>query len=350
MSLRIWLGQSERRLARPAGNAQRTWTERSGVVFTLQHDDGSWGQGEASPLPGFSPDTIDDCRKALSDLDPTLLVPRLEPGMKATVELLLASSRLPAVLPAAKAALETALLDLWARAAGKPAWTLLTDDPAPPSHSVAALLSDLDTARVDAERALARGIRTFKLKVGRAGAEARELEVARQLRALGPELRLRLDANRAWSTEQAVALVPRFAELGLELFEEPCAFTGLPSLASTGVAFGFDESLRDLDLRRVTPQTLSARGVKAVVLKPTLLGGIGACVGWAKRARSNGCAVILSHAFESTLGVAPSAALALALGSTELDQGLDLPEETPFFRDGQIVPWQTPGFGLEQHE
>ena len=125
------------------------------------------------------------------------------------------------------------------------------------------------------------------------------------------------------------------------MVEEPCALGELASLSATGVPLALDESLLELDVRRVTPQGLRGRGVSALVLKPSSLGGIAACVAWAKRARASGAAVILSHAFEGPLGLAASATLALCVGSTDRAHGLDSGE-------AQIVPWTGVGFGLER--
>lgn len=350
MALRVAVHDTQRSLGRPVSNAHDSWSQRAGCILTLESEDGVWGQGEASPLPGFSPDTLDECRAALSALDPTLLPERLEPGMKPLVELMLASARLPSKVPAAKAALEAALLDRWSRATARPAWALLVppDAPPPEPRRVAALLSDLERALPDAELAFARGVRCFKLKVGRPDATEQELAAARALGDRYPQdVALRLDANRAWSGETALEILPRFAALGIELVEEPCELTELPQLTSTGLVFALDESLLELDARRTTPQGLRGRGVGAVVLKPTLLGGLSACVAWAKRARASGAAVIVSHAFEGPLGLTASACLALGFGSLERAQGLDS-DALPALREARIEPWSRPGFGLER--
>ncbi len=92
--------------------------------------------------------------------------------------------------------------------------------------------------------------------------------------------------------------------------------------------------------------------VRALIVKPTLLGGIAACAGWAGQAQRLAAELVLSHAFEGPLGLALSAALALGFGSLRLAHGLDLaaaqlPEAAlPGFRGAQIVPWSEPGWGI----
>jgi o-succinylbenzoate synthase len=352
VTVTLSLAGSERALSRSALNARQAWSTRVACIVNLQGDY-STGRGEAAPLPGFSPDTLQDCQAALAAFDATRLPAWLEPGQSVLGELSRASSRLPARLPAARAALEGALLELWSRAAGKPAWALLRDASAsPPSpRAVAALLmGDADEALAQALRAQARGIATFKLKVGRPGQLERELALVRELRAeLGAEAKLRLDANQSFSASEARDCLVRFAEQNLELVEEPCTLAELSLLTEIAVPLAFDESLLQLSPEVVEQQ---ARGVYALVLKPTLLGGVSACYAWANAATRVGAQVILSHAFEGPLGLGLSAALALSIGSDTSAHGLDLEGarledlNLPFFSGSHVQPWSEAGFGV----
>jgi len=203
-----------------------------------------------------------------------------------------------------------------------------------------------EQAVAEAVAARARGIATFKFKIGRPGALDRELCAVQELRAeLGPLARLRLDANQGLSLAEAREYLPRFAESGLEFVEEPCAPQQLSPLRELGVPCALDESL-----------SLGARpqlGDRAVILKPTLLGGVSKCFALARAARAVGAEVILSHAFEGPLGLALSAALALSIGSESSAHGLDLagarlePSSLSFFSGARIHAWSEPGLGVE---
>jgi o-succinylbenzoate synthase len=347
VTLRVSLSGTRRALTRPVHNAQHAWTEREACVITLHSNSGLSGSGEASPLPGFSPDRLEDCVAALRAFEPVSVPERLETGQSARAELSKLSAQLPAHLPAARAALEAALLDLWSRQAGRPAWSLLVpsqDVPAP--RAIAALLmGEPEAALEQAQRAWLRGIRSFKFKIGRPGALERELlAVAELRRALGPAARLRLDANRSLSVCEARAYLPRFAQHELEYIEEPCAPADLAQLADLGLAIAWDESL-------VSAQ-LPASPLCALVLKPTLLGGISACARWAEHAAGIGADVVVSHAFEGPLGLALSATIALCWGSASLAHGLDVagarlaPGAVPYLSGAQLAPWTELGFGL----
>ncbi len=195
--------------------------------------------------------------------------------------------------------------------------------------------------------ARARGVTTFKFKIGRPGALPRELRAVQQLRAeLGPRARLRLDANQSLSVAQARQYLPRFAACELEFIEEPCAPHELAQLADLGLPWALDESLA-ADAR---PRL----GHRAVILKPTLVAGISSCFSLARAARACDAQVILSHAFEGPLGLGLSAALALSIGSETLAHGLDLEGarlaqlSLPGYAEASVHAWSEPGFGIPE--
>jgi len=330
------------------GNAHTTWSDRASCIITLKSDT-ERGQGEAAPLPDFSPDGLRIGEQALAALDLREIPTRLAPNQDLIGELRRASVRIPPHLPAARAALEAALLDLWSRAAAVPAWKLLLPVGAKPvARPVAALLSgDPEQARAQAIAARERGIETFKFKIGRPGARQRELVAVQGLRAsLGAQARLRLDANQAWHAAQAREYLPSFAASDLEFIEEPCPQHELTRLDGLGLPLALDESLAT----GARPRP----GQRAVILKPTLLGGVTACVELAEAARAVGAEVILSHAFEGPLGLGLSAALALSIGSERLAHGLD-PEgahleqlSLPWYSEAAIRAWSEPGFGIPE--
>jgi o-succinylbenzoate synthase len=354
VTLALSLRASRREFARSTGNARSEWHARDATIITLESDQSNSGRGEVSPLPGFSPDSLDGCERALSALNLDEIPEELAAVDSLAAELSHASARLPSHLPAARAGLEAALLELWSRTAALPAWALLREGPAlPKARRVAALLSgEPEQWLAEAAEAQARGVTAFKLKVGRNGGVERELAAVSRLRAeLGANVALRLDANRSWSPREANAYLPRFAEHAPEFVEEPCSFAGLAELAPSAVRFALDESLAEHPREIANVTALVARGVAVFVLKPALLGGVSPCIAWAKAADEAGAEVILSHTFDGPLGLALSAALALAIGSERTAHGLDLPgarlspESVPCFSGPEIRAWTSPGFG-----
>jgi O-succinylbenzoate synthase len=171
---------------------------------------------------------------------------------------------------------------------------------------------------VDPERAAAivragRGCRTAKVKVAEPGQtlaeEEARLEAVRD--ALGPDGRIRVDANGMWSPDEAVAALRVLdrAAGGLEYVEQPCASVEDLALVRrrVEVPVAADESIRRAeDPYRV--RDLDAADVAVLKVQP--LGGVRACL---RIAEDIGLPVVVSSALESSVGIAAGVALAAAL-------------------------------------
>ena len=105
--------------APPASDSRRDWRERVTLLLIVEDAEGHVGLGEASPLPGYSPDTLDDAWGSLTRLLGASLG-RGELGAPGSSQELRAVTGAVAS-PAARFALETALLDLWSKQRGEPA-------------------------------------------------------------------------------------------------------------------------------------------------------------------------------------------------------------------------------------
>ena len=220
-----------------AQNACHAWTRRCGLLLELQGH-GAQGLGEASPLPGYSPDTLEDTETALSALDLRALEHALErPDILDALKA--ASDLLPVTQPAARMALETAALDWRARREGVSAPALFGAAPQA-ERTLAWLFPATDAAALHGAQAA--GYRHFKLKVGASGELAADLVRVKALaRALPAGSRLRLDANRSWSQAEAQRACRELAAIDVEFIEEPCMDMTRP--LDTDIAIALDESL-----------------------------------------------------------------------------------------------------------
>ena len=166
----------------------------------------------------------------------------------------------------------------------------------------------------------ASGCRTAKVKVAERGQpEAADLARVEAVRdALGPAGRIRVDANGAWSVDQAARMLRALAPFGLEYAEQPCAT--LAEMAElrrrVDVPLAADESIR----RARDPLAVRAAGAAdIVVLKAAPLGGVRAAL---RIADECGLPVVVSSAVESSVGLAAGVALAAALPELPYDCGL----------------------------
>jgi O-succinylbenzoate synthase len=188
-----------------------------------------------------------------------------------------------------------------------------------PSVSFNALLTDDGRALENTVAALHRaGYPAVKLKVGRRSIGedvARVHAVARRLAGVA----LRLDANRAWSFADACCFAKGVREVSIDYVEEPLVDAAeLPRLAAeTGLPVALDETIQEGASPRDHPYAT------AVILKPTLAGGMRATQRLAAEAERVACQPVLSASFESGAGLRGLVALAAGLGTKDVPVGLD---------------------------
>jgi len=168
----------------------------------------------------------------------------------------------------------------------------------------------------------ASGCTTAKVKVADPGTpladDLARVEAVRD--ALGPSGRVRVDANGAWSVDEAVVALRELdrAAGGLEYAEQPCA--SVEDLAAVrrrvAVPIAADESIRRAeDPYRV--RDLAAADIAVLKVQP--LGGVRACL---RIAEDIGLPVVVSSALETSVGLAAGVALAAALPSLDHACGL----------------------------
>ncbi|MFO0627567.1 MAG: mandelate racemase/muconate lactonizing enzyme family protein [Polyangiales bacterium] len=179
-----------RRGQRPDGpRGARRARARGRAQATLCDDRGNLGVSEDHRSPG-SPDTVEEAAAALEAAGASLVDQTLPES--------LADIAFDAPSPAARFAMESALLDLLGRRQGVPARSLLG---APRAVAISGYGGPAHaTGVVAAVRALLdAGSRTMKVKVGGGSFEADRAAIARLRGELGDAWTLRLDANGAWS-------------------------------------------------------------------------------------------------------------------------------------------------------
>jgi len=170
------------------------------------------------------------------------------------------------------------------------------------------LLEHAETAPDLTRAALARGAHAFKLKLRTRD----EADVLRALRALAPTAVLRVDANRSFAREGDVPW-DELARARVEWIEEPCPDAG--SLAGTPVPVALDESVEE-GADRALEDVANGRAT-ALVLKPTLVGATRTLAIGRDCLRLGGRAIV-SHAFESPIGLRTCVELARRIAPTEI--------------------------------
>jgi o-succinylbenzoate synthase len=298
MSLSLTIHPYRLPLICPLRLAGEEMTERAGWLIEVSEDNGKKGWGEIAPLPGSS--SAEELR-VLREWDGE----RVDGGM---------------VTPSVRCGMDMALFDL-----GNPRMmptALRVLQPADRDVPVNALLiGELEDMLKQAQAAVREGYRTLKIKVGRQS-PADEIRLLQAINHHVPDhVRFRLDANRAWTPDRAERYLDVFSEMNLEYIEEPFprAQDSLAWSRGTGVPVALDESLRD-----IAPAELhDFAGLRAVVLKPTLLGGLARSAELAAAARAMGAYPVVSAMLESGLGIAALARFAAAICDEDTAVGLD---------------------------
>jgi len=305
------------RFREPVTLKDATLYRREGALIRLTADDGQEGWGEAAPLPNFSPEGLDDTIAHLRATAPELVGREMPANLPRTDDTPFPeNARLP---PSARFGLEVALLNLRAASLGETLPDLLADHPAETIYTNGLLSGSTEKVLTEASLMKEVGYRAVKLKVGR----RKVCEDAELVRKVGEILvsgvALRLDANRAWGFDEALEFARGISGVWVEYVEEPLSEPGrLAELAQGwGLPVALDESLvgmgaEDLELYPYA---------RAVVLKPTLLGGVSRTLGLVERATALGMAAVVSSSYEGGVGMGALVALAAAAG--EVPVGLD---------------------------
>ncbi len=230
--------------------------------------------------------------------------------------------------PICKSAVELALWDLNARAAGVPLhalWGLPPPGPVPLSWTVSPAAPEEVAA--DVSLAQERGYRSFNVKVG--ADPTTDVQLAAQVRALAPAAALWADANGGYALDDALAVAPRLAELGCLALEQPLPanrLSGYARLRKQGaLPIVMDEGVVScVELAEFHQLGL----LDGVALKVARCGGLAEARRQAEYARSHGLLLFGSGLTDPDLALAASVQL---LGQYELvaPAALNAPQYLP---------------------
>ncbi|MFY0567165.1 o-succinylbenzoate synthase [Archangium lansingense] len=348
-------------MVHPLKTARGTYGAREGFVVCVEDEEGRVGQGEAMPLEEFGTESPADCERALNEsLAKLRQTTQSQTTSRQTTPLPLGEGwgeGLPTRTPAARHGVEQALLDLQAQRRNIPLSQLLSSESRSEIHVNALLGGQSPEALAEeARRAVAEGYETLKLKVaGRPLSEdVARLSAVRE--AVGRTIRLRVDANGAWTEEEARAALETLGRYELELCEQPVAPENHEALSRlskhTPCPLAADESLA---LPHVTQHILNHAGtVGILVLKPMVLGGLLPTLALAREAARRGLDAYVTSSLDGVIARAGAAHLAAALPSGRYASGLGVghlfknePGSHPFRPvRGRIQLPRTPGLGV----
>jgi len=360
-------------------------TAREGAIVEITTDQGITGIGEIAPLPEFAGSSLAEICKLLPTIaaymqgkavlealvgEPYVVsVPSSGPGK----DLAPAAPREQVYTPNPKRSsanavgagalcgLEIALLDALCKANDYSISTLLAPINSVPQSCVAvnAIIGVKGTrAAVEAAREVKNiGFGCVKLKVGMGENLQEEIgRIAAVREAIGSEMHLRLDANEAWSLDEAIAVLSHCVPYAIQYVEQPLKaydLNGMRTLRqAVPIPIAADEAVHSLESAR---QVMAYEAADILVIKPQLAGGLRIGKQIIAEATQRCIQCVITSTIETGIGLTAALHLAAASPSITLECGLAtlslladdlLVDEFPLRRGFLEVP-AGPGLGVE---
>ncbi len=337
---------------------------RAPFVFVRATDsEGEVGWGEGRPMPQWGYETLESVASTIRDyLAPALVGAPVTDRRGLHRRMHAAVGRGPSTgQPVAKAAVDMAVHDLCARAAGMPLRAFLGGSCERSSVRLSYTVNSHDGASARAEVAAARerGFRHFNFKV--AVHPRTDLEVARAVREeAGPEAFVWADANQGLSLPNAPRLAQGLADAGVDVLEQPFAADNprlMRSLRSRcPLPLAVDEaSVSPSDFYGYASEGL----VDYLVVKLTRSGGIWPTLQQIAVAEAAGLPFLVSGLTDSLLTRTAACQVAAAFGfegpaalngGQFLDESQLYPDKDELERDGAVHLGDQPGIGVRPDE
>lgn len=206
-------------LVTPFKTSLRTVESVNDIVVRVVTEDGREGFGEAPPTAVITGDTRGSIRCAIEEfIAPSLMgmeIENLDGIMRKLHGCILKNT-------SAKAAVDMAVYDLFAKSCNKPLYQVLGGSRTQIETDLTISVNEIDEMISDSLKAVEQGFRILKIKVGKEG--TKDIERIRAIRqAVGGDIKLRIDANQGWTPKDAVKIIQALEDLGIEmdLVEQP---------------------------------------------------------------------------------------------------------------------------------
>ncbi len=348
----IQIGEVQIPLVTPFRTALRTVEAVDDILIRVIGDNGMEGFGEAPPTAVITGDTKGSIRTAVQEfIAPALIGMEIEDMdgiMKKLHGCILKNT-------SAKAAVDMALYDLYAKNLNQPLYKVLGGHSAKVETDLTISVGPVETMVEDSLKAAKQGFRILKIKVGKEGmADVERIRAIRE--AVGQHIQIRVDANQGWNAKEAVRIIQALEDLDLniDLVEQPVGAHDLagmqyvtqhvatPILADESV-FCAEDAIRIIQMG----------AADLINIKLMKTGGIYEALKICSIAEIYGVECMMGCMLESKLAVSAGAHLAGAKGiitRADLDGPglcrLDPYEGGPQYQANWIYLNETPGLGI----
>ncbi|MCI1986064.1 MAG: dipeptide epimerase [Lactobacillus sp.] len=294
-------------LTHPFTTAKHTVTDMQSVYVTVTLADGRQGHGAATPNEVVTGDTLATCLTVVNEV----LAPIVTGADLTAFNALLAQvhAAIEHNSPA-KAAVEIALYDLRAQLFGVPLTALLGGAVRPVTTDYTLGIAATDTMITAAHTHVAAGFTALKVKLGTLPLNA---DIARieAIAAVGPDIHLRLDANQAWTTKEALNAVAAFSarQLPIDFIEQPVKAANLAGLrqvtAASQIPIMADESVHSY---RDAQALIATQACDLINIKLMKTGGLSEALKIDALCAANGIGCMVGCMIESQVSLAAAVA------------------------------------------
>lgn len=350
---KIEVGEMDIPLVTPFKTALRSVNTVNSIVVRISGDDGSVGFGEAPPTAVITGDTKGSIRCAIEEfIAPTITGMEIEDldGVEKKLHGCILKNT------SAKAAVDMAVYDLFAKSLHKPLYKVLGGHRREITTDITISVNPVEEMVSDSLRAVAQGFDILKVKVGKEGMkDVARIEAIR--RAVGPDIKLRVDANQGWTAADAVRIIRAMEDrnLDIELVEQPVNahdFYGMQRITqAVDTPILADESV-------FTPEDairiIEGHAADLINIKLMKTGGIYEALKICSIAEIYGVECMIGCMLESKIAVSAAAHLAAAKGiitRADLDGpslcSIDPYRGGPEYAGKRIIMTDAPGIGIE---
>lgn len=307
----IKVGMVEAPLITPFKTALRTVHSIQNVVVYIHTDDGQIGIGEAAPTHVITGETLGSIQYAIEQV----IAPNII-GMDID-EIAIICERIDACLyqnTSAKAAVEIALYDVWAKKYNAPLYKLLGGYRKQMTTDITISVNDSAEMVQDSLAAVERGFSILKVKVGK-DPQGDVARIAKIHKAVGKNTVLRIDANQGWTAKQAVSIIGQLEDQGIamELVEQPVHYSDLAGMQyvtkHTQTPILADESVFS---PKQAIEVIEKQAADLINIKLMKAGGISKAQQIAHIAQASGVECMIGCMLETKISVSAAAHFAAA--------------------------------------
>jgi L-alanine-DL-glutamate epimerase-like enolase superfamily enzyme len=347
--IKVWKEDLE--LTRPYTIAYTTTTAVENVFIYIETENGQYGIGAGSPSVNVTGESIQSCLTSLENKAEQLLLGqdiRHLPALTRNLATALPNN------PAAQAAVDIALYDLYSKMIGLPLASCLGQVHQTLPTSITIGIKSIEESKKDAKEFLDMGFRILKVKTGLS--IEKDVQLFSELRNfVGPDIKIRVDANQGYTPADLKQFYEQTRAMDVEFIEQPIAKKEYLKMLEVDEVIRkncvADESLQkpsDALLLAPAPQTFGIFNIKLMKC-----GGIAPALSIAQIAHLAHIDLMWGCMDESIISITAALHAALACPATKyldldgsIDLARDIVENGFILKDGLLSVNDQPGLGV----